>query len=141
MRRGFPMLITFLLVWGCAFLAFSDFKYTKIASFKDIGQSRAFFIAFREEVPSDQLEDGLWEIVDYYMDKYGQAPQMWIYFFDDKKYTPKDFPIEGTSLDHLVAQYFYATDTRKKDLQILTEQQKKEILDKGSIESPLWTGQ
>jgi hypothetical protein len=56
--------------------------YVKIASFKDIGQSRAFFIAFKDEVPKNQLEDTLWEIVDYHMDKYGQAPQMWIYFFD-----------------------------------------------------------
>jgi hypothetical protein len=141
MRRGFLMLVILIVVLGSAFLALAGIKYVKVASFKDIGQSRAFFIAFKEEVPSAQLEDGLWEIVDYHMNKYGQAPQMWIYFFDDKKYAPKDFPIEGTSLEHLVAQYFYATDTRKKDLQILTEQQKNAIIAKGRIESPLWEGQ
>jgi hypothetical protein len=95
-------------------------KYKKVKSFKDIGQNRAFLIALTEEVPSDKLEEALWEIVNEQMDKYGQAPQMWIYFFDNKKFTPKKFPIEGEAIDHLIATYFYATDTRKKDLKILT---------------------
>ena len=123
------------------FASFASVKYVKVASFKDIGQSRAFFIALKEMVPQDKLEEGLWEIVDYYMDKYGQAPQMWIFFFDNKKYAPKDFPIEGENLDHLIAKYFYATDTRKKDLQILTKDQLDEIKKEGIIKSPLWSGQ
>lgn len=115
--------------------------YIKVASFKDIGQSRAFFIALKEEVPPNKLEDTLWEIVDYHMNKYGQAPQMWIYFFDAKKFAPKDFPIQGEDLEHLIAQYFYATDTRKKDLKILGDEDRAELKEAGGIESPLWTGQ
>jgi hypothetical protein len=75
------------------------------------------------------------------MNMYGQAPQMWIYFFDTKKYAPKDFPILGESLEHLIAQYFYATDTRKKDLKILGNEDRAELQEAGGIESPLWTGQ
>jgi hypothetical protein len=116
-------------------------EFVKVASFKDIGQSRAFFIAFKEEIPPDQLEDTLWEIVDYHMDKYGQAPQMWIYFFDSKKNAPKDFPIAGENLDHLIARYFYATDTRKKDLKVLTDEDRSELEKGGGIDSPLWRGQ
>jgi len=124
-----------------AFSAFASVKYIKVASFKDIGQNRAFFIALKGEVSRDALEDNLWEIVNYYMDKYGQAPQMWIYFFDDKKYSPKEFPIEREALEHLIATYFYATDTRKKDLQILTKDKLNEIIKSGAIKSPLWEGQ
>jgi hypothetical protein len=75
------------------------------------------------------------------MNKYGQAPQMWIYFFDSKKNAPRDFPIAGESLEHLIAQYFYATDTRKKDLKILDNDDRARLMEDGSIESPLWTGQ
>jgi hypothetical protein len=115
--------------------------YVKVASFKDIGQSRAFFIALKDEVPMSQLEDTLWEIVDYHMDKYGQAPQMWIYFFDSKKNAPKDFPIVGENIDHLIAQYFYATDTRKKDLKVLDDEDRSKLKSSGGVDSPLWTGQ
>jgi hypothetical protein len=66
---------------------------------------------------------------------------MWIYFFDTKKNAPKDFPIQGESIDHLVAHYFYATDTRKKDLTILGSAERAELKRTGSIESPLWMGQ
>lgn len=97
-------------------------KYKKVKSFKDVGQNRAFLVALTEEVPSDKLEEALWEIVNEQMDNYGQAPQMWIYFFDNKKFTPEEFPIEGEALDHLIATYFYATDTRKKDLKILASE-------------------
>jgi hypothetical protein len=75
------------------------------------------------------------------MDKYGQAPQMWIYFFDEKKNAPKDFPNEGERLGHLIARYFYATDTRKKDLQILDSEDLAELRMEGAITSPLWHGQ
>lgn len=111
-----------LLIVGLLFAAIpaDAVKYKKVKSFKDVGQNRAFLIALTEEVPSDKLEEALWEIVNEQMDKYGQSPQMWIYFFDNKKFTPKEFPIEGEALDHLIATYFYATDTRKKDLKILT---------------------
>jgi hypothetical protein len=141
MRKLLILIFLMCFILAGAASAFAAFKYVKVASFKDIGQSRAFFIALKEEVPDEELEDGLWEVVDYYMSKYGQAPQMWIYFFDDKKYTPKDFPIEGESLDHLIAGYFYATDTRRKDLQIYSEADIKEIKNTGNIESPLWEGQ
>jgi hypothetical protein len=128
-----------VLFAGIAISASAD--YVKVSSFKDIGQSRAFFIAFKGEVPTDNLEDALWEIVDYHMNKYGQAPQMWIYFFDTKKNAPKDFPIQGESLKHLLARYFYATDTRKKDLKILSDADRAELQVAGGIGSPLWTGQ
>ena len=116
-------------------------KYKKVKSFKDVGQNRAFLIALTEEVPSEKLEEALWEIVNEQMDKYGQAPQMWIYFFDNKKFTPKKFPIEGEALDHLIATYFYATDTRKKDLKILTPEDKDKLKEAEKIESPMWQGQ
>ena len=116
-------------------------KYKKVKSFKDVGQNRAFMIALTEQVPPDQLEDALWEIVNKQMEKYGQAPQMWIFFFDSKKYTPKKFPIIGEALDHLIATYFYATDTRKKDLKILTPEDKDKIKKAQKIESPMWQGQ
>jgi hypothetical protein len=121
--------------------AHASSNYVKVASFKDIGQSRAFFIAFKGEIDEDRLEETLWEIIDYHMEKYGQAPQMWIYFFDAKKHSPKDFPIQGENLDHLVAHYFYATDTRKKDLTILDNEIRAELKRAGSIDSPLWMGQ
>lgn len=138
-KTGLCIIVLVLLF--TAFTAFAAVKYVKVASFKDIGQNRAFFIAMKEEVSPDALEDDLWEIVNYYMDKYGQAPQMWIYFFDDKKYAPKQFPIEGEALKHLIATYFYATDTRKKDLQVLTGDKREEMLKSGAIKSPLWEGQ
>jgi hypothetical protein len=116
-------------------------KYSKIASFKDVGQSRVFFISIDEKLPADQLEPKLWEIVNYHMDTYGQAPQMWIYFFDNKKFAPKDFPIEGDFLDHLIATYFYATDNRTKQLKILNGEDTKQLKSKGKIDSPLWQGQ
>lgn len=116
-------------------------KYKKVKSFKDVGQNRVFLIALTEEVPSDKLKDALWEIVNEQMDKYGQAPQMWIYFFDSKKFTPKKFPIEGNAIDHLIATYFYATDTRKKDLKILSPEDKARIKEAKKIDSPLWKGQ
>lgn len=116
-------------------------KYKKIKSFKDVGQNRAFLIALTEEVPAEELEEALWEIVNEQMDKYGQAPQMWIYFFDSKKHTPKKFPLKEEALDHLIATYFYATDTRKKDLKILTDEEKAEIKEAEKIESPMWKGQ
>jgi hypothetical protein len=116
-------------------------KYSKIASFKDVGQSRVFFISVDEKVPADQLEPALWEIVNFHMDTYGQAPQMWIYFFDNKKFAPKDFPIQGDTLDHLVATYFYATDNRTKKLEILDGEDIKLLKSKGKIDSPLWQGQ
>ncbi len=141
MRKKLIMFFIICFVFIGAVSGFASFKYVRVASFKDIGQSRAFFIALKEDVPHDELEEGLWEIVDYYMTKYGQAPQMWIYFFDEKKYTPKDFPIEGEALDHLIAEYFYATDTRRKDLQIHGEADLKKIKKAGKIESPLWEGQ
>jgi hypothetical protein len=126
-----------------AILAFASVKYIKVASFKDIGQNRAFFIALKEELPRDRdkLEESLWEIVDYYMDKYGQAPQMWIYFFDEKKNVPKEFPIKKDHLKHLIAQYFYATDTRRKDLKIFSQEDIDKLIQSGTIESPLWAGQ
>ncbi len=116
-------------------------KYSKVASFKDVGQSRVFFISIDEKPPADQLEPKLWEIVNYHMDTYGQAPQMWIYFFDNKKLVPKDFPIEGNSLDHLIATYFYATDNRTKLLKILSGEDIEKLKSKGKIDSPLWQGQ
>lgn len=130
-----------VLFTAIAFTASADAGYVKVNSFKDIGQSRAFLIAFKGEVPTNNLEEALWEIVDYHMNKYGQAPQMWIYFFDSKKNAPKDFPIQGESLEHLIARYFYATDTRKKDLKILSDADRAELHAEGGIESPLWTGQ
>jgi hypothetical protein len=141
MRRVLIFLYIFIFFVTLSLTAYAASTYIKVASFKDIGQSRAFFIAFKNEIDSDHLEEKLWEIVDYHMEKYGQAPQMWIYFFDMKKYTPKDFPIQGESLDHLIAQYFYATDTRKKDLKILSSAERTEIQKEGGIDSPLWTGQ
>ncbi len=116
-------------------------KYKKVKSFKDVGQNRAFMIALTEEVPSAKLEDALWEIVNKQMQKYGQAPQMWIYFFDSKKHTPKKFPIKGQALDHLIATYFYATDTRKKDLKILTQEDRDKLKQAQKIDSPMWKGQ
>ena len=116
-------------------------KYKKVKSFKDVGQNRAFMIALTEKVSPDQLEDALWEIVNKQMEKYGQAPQMWIYFFDSKKYTPKKFPIKGKALDHLIATYFYATDTRKKDLKILTQEDRDKFKQAQEIKSPMWKGQ
>jgi len=141
MRHSRVLLCTVLFCVCLAVAAQGWADYVKVASFKDIGQSRAFFIAFKDEVPKNQLEDTLWEIVDYHMDKYGQAPQMWIYFFDAKKNAPKDFPIAGEDLDHLIAQYFYATDTRKKDLKVLDDGDRAELKSSGGVESPLWTGQ
>ena len=119
----------------------SAVKYKKVKSFKDAGQNRAFMIALTEEVPPAQLEDALREIVNTQMEKYGQAPQMWIYFFDSKKYTPKEFPIKGQALDHLIATYFYATDTRKKDLKILTQEDRDKLKQAQKIDSPMWKGQ
>lgn len=119
----------------------SAVKYKKVKSFKDVGQNRAFMIALTEEVPPAELEDALWEIVNKQMEKYGQAPQMWIFFFDSKKHTPKKFPIEGQALDHLIATYFYATDTRKKDLKILTQEDRAELKADKKIDSPMWKGQ
>ena len=132
------MLITCLL---CGATAASAVKYKKVKSFKDVGQNRAFMIALTEEVPSAKLEDALWEIVNKQMQKYGQAPQMWIYFFDSKKHTPKKFPIKGQALDHLIATYFYATDTRKKDLKILTQEDRDKLKQAQKIDSPMWKGQ
>jgi hypothetical protein len=123
--------------WGAS----AAVKYSKVASFKDVGQSRVFFISIDEKVPADQLEPELWEIVNYHMDTYGQAPQMWIYFFDSKKLAPKDFPIQGDFLDHLIATYFYATDNRTKQLKILNGEDVKQLKSKGKIDSPLWQGQ
>jgi len=141
MKRFLFLCAVGAVICAIAVSASAEIKYTKVASFKDIGQSRVFFIALRESVPKDSLEAGLWEIVNSHMDQYGQAPQMWIFFFDDKKYTPKDFPIEGEALDHLVAKYFYATDTRIKDLKILSDADLAEIKSSGKIASPLWEGQ
>ena len=98
-------------------------------------------IALTEEVPPTKLEEALWEIVNEQMEKYGQAPQMWIFFFDNKKYTPEKFPITGEAIDHLIATYFYATDTRKKDLKILTQEDKAKLKEAKKIESPMWKGQ
>ena len=86
------VLITCLL---CSATLASAVKYKKVKSFKDAGQNRAFMIALTEKVPPAKLEDALWEIVNKQMEKYGQAPQMWIFFFDSKKDTPKKFPITG----------------------------------------------
>jgi hypothetical protein len=119
----------------------SAVKYKKVKSFKDVGQNRAFMIALTEKVPPAELEAALWEIVNKQMDKYGQAPQMWIFFFDSKKYTPKKFPIKGKALDHLIATYFYATDTRKKDLKILTPEDRDKLKQAQKIDSPMWKGQ
>ncbi len=138
-RFGIPFFLIMCLLFT-ATLA-DAVKYKKVKSFKDVGQNRAFLIALTEEVPADKLEEALWEIVNEQMDKYGQAPQMWIYFFDSKKFTPKKFPIEGEVLDHLIATYFYATDTRKKDLKILTDEDIAEIKEAEKIESPMWQGQ
>ena len=132
------MLIICLL---CGATTASAVKYKKVKSFKDVGQNRAFMIALTEEVPPAQLEEALWEIVNKQMQKYGQAPQMWIYFFDSKKHTPKKFPIKGQALDHLIATYFYATDTRKKDLKILTQEDRDKLKQAQKIDSPMWKGQ
>ncbi|MBW2431230.1 MAG: hypothetical protein JRF56_19915 [Deltaproteobacteria bacterium] len=138
-RLAIPcVLITCLLFFATSTAAV---KYKKVKSFKDVGQNRAFMIALTEKVPPAKLEDALWEIVNKQMEKYGQAPQMWIFFFDSKKYTPKKFPIKGQALDHLIATYFYATDTRKKDLKILTEEDRAELKKAQKIESPMWQGQ
>jgi len=131
-------LITCLL---CTATLADAVKYKKVKSFKDVGQNRAFLIALTEEVPDEELKEALDEIVKEQMDKYGQAPQMWIYFFDSKKHTPKKFPLEGEALDHLIATYFYATDTRKGELKILTDEEKAEIKEAEKIESPMWKGQ
>ena len=137
------IVIACVLITGLLFLAISAgaVKYKKVKSFKDVGQNRAFMIALTEEVPSAKLEDALWEIVNKQMQKYGQAPQMWIYFFDSKKHTPKKFPIKGQALDHLIATYFYATDTRKKDLKILTQEDRDKLKQAQKIDSPMWKGQ
>ena len=132
----------FLLAFLCVTVATAAaVDYKKVKSFKDVGQNRAFLIALTEEVPSDKLEEALWEIVNKHMNKYGQAPQLWIYFFDQKKHTPKKFPIQGEALDHLIGTYFYATDTRKKDLKILTPEDRDNLKKAQKIESPLWEGQ
>ena len=135
--------ILWVLITSLFFLATSAsaVKYKKVKSFKDVGQNRAFMIALTETVAPEQLEDALWEIVNKQMEKYGQAPQMWIFFFDSKKYTPKKFPIKGKALDHLIATYFYATDTRKKDLKILTQADRDKIKEAQEIKSPMWKGQ
>ncbi len=65
---------------------------------------------------------------------------MWIFFFDSKKYNPKKFLITGQALDHLIATYFYATDTRKKDLKILTQEDRAKLKTAQKIESPMWKG-
>ena len=137
------IVIACVLITGLLFLAISAgaVKYKKVKSFKDVGQNRAFMIALTEDVPSAKLEDALWEIVNKQMQKYGQAPQMWIYFFDSKKHTPKKFPIKGQALDHLIATYFYATDTRKKDLKILTQEDRDKLKQAQKIDSPMWKGQ
>jgi hypothetical protein len=143
-RKGLVLALAVCLVAAASVVprgASAAVKYSKIASFKDVGQSRVFFISVDEKVPADQLEPKLWEIVNYHMDTYGQAPQMWIYFFDSKKFAPKDFPIQGDSLDHLVATYFYATDNRTKKLEILDGEDVKLLKSKGKIDSPLWQGQ
>jgi len=140
MKRANLLLASLLCVFAAAAAA-GAVKYSKVASFKDIGQNRVFLISIDEKVPQDQLEGKLWEIVNYHMDTYGQAPQMWIYFFDNKKLAPKDFPIQGEALDHLIAHYFYATDTRTKLLKILNADDLKDLKAKGKIESPLWEGQ
>jgi hypothetical protein len=143
-RKGLVLALAVCLVAAASVVprgASAAVKYSKIASFKDVGQSRVFFISVDEKVPADQLEPKLWEIVNYHMDTYGQAPQMWIYFFDNKKFAPKDFPIQGDSLDHLVATYFYATDNRTKKLEILDGEDVKLLKSKGKIDSPLWQGQ
>ncbi len=139
--KRFAVIVT--LIGGLLFTASlaNAVKYKKVKSFKDVGQNRVFLIALTEAVSPDKLENALWEIVNEQMEKYGQAPQMWIYFFDNKKYTPKKFPIEGKAIDHLIATYFYATDTRKKDLVILTSDEKTKIKAAQKIESPLWRGQ
>ena len=134
------LVIPSIIITGLLFFAASAgaVDYKKVKSFKDVGQNRAFMIALTEAVPPDKLEDALWEIVNTQMEKYGQAPQMWIYFFDSKKYTPKKFPIQGQALDHLIATYFYATDTRKKDLKVLTQEDKAQLKEAQKIESPMW---
>ena len=132
------VLITCLLLFGTSAAAV---EYKNVKSFKDVGQNRAFMIALTEEVPPTKLEEALWEIVNEQMEKYGQAPQMWIFFFDNKKYTPEKFPITGQAIDHLIATYFYATDTRKKDLKILTQEDKAKLKEAKKIESPMWKGQ
>jgi len=141
MKRFFMLSLCIVYILAGVVIANASVKYKKVASFKDIGQNRVFFIALTEEIQSDKLEKSLWEIVNYYMDKYGQAPQMWIFFFDSKKYTPKEFPIQGKAIDHLVAKYFYATDTRIKELTVLTEKDLDEIKKEGKVDSPLWHGQ
>jgi hypothetical protein len=142
MKRGSLLFVAaaVCLFW-CSTLAFGAVKYSKVASFKDVGQSRVFFISIDEKVPSDKLEGALWEIVNYHMDTYGQAPQMWIFFFDGKKNAPKDFPIKAETIDYLIARYFYATDNRTKQLNILSDKDRGELKAKGQIESPLWEGQ
>ena len=132
------ILITCLLYFATSAAAV---EYKNVKSFKDVGQNRAFMIALTEKVPPTKLEDALWEIVNKHMEKYGQAPQMWIFFFDSKKYTPKKFPIKDQALDHLIATYFYATDTRKKDLKILTQEDKAKLKEARKIDSPMWKGQ
>jgi len=141
MKRFFILSLCIIYILLSVVTANASVKYKKIASFKDIGQNRVFFIALTEEIQSTDLKESLWEIVNYYMDKYGQAPQMWIFFFDSKKYTPKEFPIQGEVIDHLIAKYFYATDTRIKELTVLTEKDLSEIKKEGKIDSPLWQGQ
>jgi len=131
-------LITCLLFFATSAAAV---EYKNVKSFKDVGQNRAFMVALTEKVPPAKLEDALWEIVNKHMEKYGQAPQMWIYFFDSKKYTPTKFPIKDQALDHLIATYFYATDTRKKDLKILSQEDKAKLKEAQKIDSPMWKGQ
>ena len=137
------LVVPFVLITCLVFIVTSAWavKYKKVKSFKDVGQNRAFMIALTEQVPPEKLEDALWEIVNKQMDRYGQAPQMWIFFFDSKKHTPKKFPIKGEALDHLIATYFYATDTRKKDLKILTPEDKAKLKAAEQIDSPMWKGQ
>lgn len=146
MKRVHITIMIAICLGTAAFLAggaaaSADVKYSKVASFKDVGQSRVFFISLDEKPAPDQLEGKLWEIVNYHMDTYGQAPQMWLYIFDNKKATPKDFPIQGEALDHLIATYFYATDNRTKLLKVLTPEDLRKIKAEGKIESPLWEGQ
>jgi hypothetical protein len=143
-RKGWFLVLSVCLIAALSAVprdAPAAVKYSKIASFKDVGQSRVFFISIDEKVPADKMEAALWEIVNYHMDTYGQAPQMWIYFFDSKKLAPKDFPIQGGALDHLIATYFYATDNRTKQLKILNGEDVKQLKSKGKVDSPLWQGQ
>ena len=48
----------------CTAISADAVKYKKVKSFKDVGQNRVFLIALTEEVPTEELEDALWEIVN-----------------------------------------------------------------------------